>query len=265
MGVDFVIAQGCPPKEQFTTEGLLQRVKAADRAKVIREVYAKEKENRPADQMGFEMVYRRADGQQETTLIKISELDALASQLAGWEGHCQTCPANRGRGAFGCIGTVNYPISAQAEVWMLSRLPNIAEPVPYLLLQQGPQMGNTGARAEDLRDQHPGVFFESASPLKREYDEMDVTGEQLFELLFLLGPIPPKRAVMILLFMGAIRRDMDADTLMKLSPAQLAYRERYPFLLEATAADDSSIRELKAFFQALYTAWLLDREVWLDV
>lgn len=265
MGVDFVISQGCLPKEQFTTPGLLQRVKAAERAKVIRELYAQEKEHRPADQMGFEMIYRTADGEQATTLIKLDELDALADELTGWDSHCQHCPANRGRGAFGCIGTVNYPISAQAEVWMLSRLPNISEPIPYLLLQQGPQMGNTGARAEDLRDQHPGVFFESASPLKRQYDEMDVTGEQLFELLFLLGAVQPKRAVMILLFMGAIRRDMDAGTLMKLSPAQLQHRDLYPFLLEPGPADDKSIRELKAFFQALYTAWLLDREVYLDV
>ena len=53
----------------------------------------------------------------------------------------------------------------------------------------------------------------------RRFPEMNVTGEQLFELLFLLGDVQPKRAVMILLFMGGITREMEADELMNMTPA----------------------------------------------
>jgi hypothetical protein len=265
MGVDYIINYNCPVKEQFGNEGLLQRAKAAERGRIIREVYAQEKEQRRAEDMGFEMIYRNALGEQETTIITVEELDQLAGELAGFEQYCKDCPANRLKKPFGCIGNVNYPISGQGEVWMLQRLPDETTPIPFLLLQQGRQMGNTGLQAEDLRDNHPGIFFESTAPLKREYPEMDVTGEQLFELMFLLGPIQPKRAVMILLFIAAIQRDMDADKLMNLTPAQANYAQTYPFLLPAEAGDDQTIRDLKGFFQALYLAWLLDRDVWVDV
>lgn len=265
MGVDFMINYNCPVKEQFGNEGLLQRVKAGDRARIIRDVYAKEKENRRAEDMGFEMVYRNAQGEQETTVIKVDELDALSKEIEGYDKYCADCPANRLKRPYGCIGNVNYPISGVSEVWMLQNLPDPSAPIPFLLLQQGRQMGNTGVQAEDLRDNHPGVFFESTAPLKREYPEMDVTGEQLFELMFLLGPVQPKRAVMILLFMGAIQRDMEADKLMALTPAQSSYGQQYPFLLTTQRDTDQSIRDLTGFFHALYTAWLLDRDVWVDV
>ena len=130
-------------------------------------------------------------------------------------------------------GTINYPISQQAEVWMLEQLPGPEEPLAFLLLKQGPEMGNTGERAEGLRDDHPGVFFESAQTLMRRFPEMNVTGEQLFELLFLLGDVQPKRAVMILLFMGAITRQLEAHELMNLTPATPETAEKYPFLAEA--------------------------------
>ena len=215
--------------------------------------------------MGFEMVYRNAQGEEETTIVQVSDLDDLRSELDGFEHHCEGCPANRLKRSFGCIGAVNYPISGRAEVWMLEQLPTPDEPVPFLLLQQGRDMGNTGAQAEGLRGGHPGVFFESPTIIKRQYEEMDVTGEQLFELLFLLGDIQPKRGIMIMLFMEAIHRDMQADELMALTPAQQNYAAKYPFLLDGRGDDDASIRDLKGFFHALYIAWLLDKNVILDV
>jgi hypothetical protein len=265
MGVDYMIGFGCVPKERFTSDGLLLRVKAGERAEIVREFYRQAKEQRRDEHMGFEMIRRTAEGEEESEIIRLDELARLWKELEGFEDYCQNCPANRAGKAFGCIGSINYPISGRAEVWMLSRLPSPDDPIPFLLLQQGREMGNTGESAEGLRENHPGVFFQSPEVVARKYDEFVVTGEQLFELMFLLGAIQPKRAVLILLFMGAIRRDIPADELMAMTPAPPDAAQKYPFLLQPESDDDQSIRGLKAFFRTLHLAWQLDRDVLLDV
>jgi hypothetical protein len=265
MGVDYMIGHGCVPKEQFTSDGLLLRVKAGERAAIVREFYKLQHEQRRDQDMGFELTRSTAAGEEDTQLIRLDDLTRLYKELEGYEQSCVGCPANGFKKDFGCIGSVNYPISGRAEVWMLQRLPNIDEPIPFLLLQQGRDLGNTGQRAAGLRSNQPGVFFQSPEVVARQYEEFDVTGEQMFELLFLLGAIQPKRAVLILMFMGAIQRDLPADELMAMTPAPPDAAEKYPFLLKPEDSDDQSIRDLRAFFRTLYLAWQLDRDVLLDV
>lgn len=265
MGVDYAIGYGCVPKEMFTTQGLIERVKAGKRAETIREFYKSAGETRADEDMGFEMTYRTADGDANTEVIRIDELEAQHQALIPYQSHCEGCPANRTGQPFGCIGNVNYPISGKAEVWLLQNLPSEEEPLPFLLLKEGREMGNTGALAADLRQNSPGIFFESTDSIYRQYEEMDVSGEQLFELMFLLGDIQPKRAHMILMFVGAIDRSLDAQSLFDLVPAPADAAERFPFLLKFEDSDDTTIRDLKKFFHALYRAWLLNREVTLDV
>lgn len=265
MGADFVIQYGCVPKEAFTTDGLLSRVKSGERAKAIERFYRQNGDQRPAEEMGFEMVYRTMDGGEEKEVLHLDDLNAQRAELTPYEVHCAGCPANALNRPFGCIGTVNYPLSAKAEFWMLQQLPAPEQPVPFLLLMQGRDFGNTGERAEGLRDNAPGVFFESEHPLARRYDEMDVTGEQLFELLFLGGTIPPKRATMILLFLGGLSQEIAPNELMALNPAPSDFAQSYPFILTESADDDASIRDLKRFLYALYFGVMLDRDVMLDV
>ncbi|HLA43865.1 MAG TPA: hypothetical protein VJZ27_10535, partial [Aggregatilineales bacterium] len=221
MGVDYMIGYGCVPKEVFTSEGILERVKGGERAKRVQDFYAEHGERRRPEDMGFEMTYRTASGEEQTEILNLEDLIKKRAELEPYEHHCTGCPANRIGKPFGCIGSINYPISERAEYWMLSQLPNENEPLPYLLLMQGRDMGNTGESATELRRNNPGVFFESSASLVRRYPEMEVTGEQLFELLFLLGPIQPKRAVMILIFMHTIERNMEAGELMHMTTTPL--------------------------------------------
>jgi hypothetical protein len=95
---------------------------------------------------------------------------------------------------------------------------------------------------------------------------MEITADQLFELFFLMGnSIPAKRLVMILLFVNAIPRNLEAHELMSLTPVPPDAAQHIPFLLRPEPNDDVSIRDLKGFFHALYRAYTLDREVLLDV
>ncbi|MFP4323552.1 MAG: hypothetical protein ACLFTK_13955 [Anaerolineales bacterium] len=265
MGVDYSIGYGCVPKEALTTEGLISRVKAGERAQLIEQAYRTQGDTRAADEMGFEMIYRSADGDESRRIVRLNDLREMNAELEAYAHHCQGCPANVLGTAFGCIGSINYPISAAAEIWMLQQLPGPEHPVPFLLLKQGPEYGNTGRQAARLRADNPGVFFENAEPLARRFEDVQVSAEQLFELMFLLGNIPPKRAVMILLFLGGLSPEIRPDALMALTPPPENAAQQYPFLLAPEDTDDASIRDLKAFLKTLHMAVMLDRPVLLDV
>ena len=263
MGIDTVITYGCVPKERFTTQGLLERIKAGERAQEFIQFYRVNNDTRPIDEMGGEVMLRSADGEEEVKTIMVKDLLAQRAELGDVEQHCAGCPANRSGAPFGCIGRINYPISQLAEVWMLAQLPDQQDPLPFLLLTRAEEFGFTGKVAHQLRGDSPGVIFETLDTLGRRFSTMEITGNQLFELFFLMGEvIPIKRAVMILLFMHAIPRDLDADKLMSLTPAPA---DPLPFLHQHEDSDDASIRDIKNFLHALYLAYTLDRELYVDV
>lgn len=264
MGIDYVIGYGCVPKEHLTSEGIIERLKAGKRAATLIDFYRQNNDNRPVEEMGGEFTRRSADGEEITEVIRVDDLQTQYAVLDEYAEYCQGCPANVLSDRFGCVGNINYPISQAVELWLLHRLPDPTEALPFLLLTKAEEFGLTGETARGLRD-NVGIIFQDPDTLGREYPEMKITTDQLFELMFLLGPIQPKRAVMILMYTGAIQRDLEADAMMALTPAPPDAAERFPFLLRIVDGDDASMREYKRFLLALYTAWTLDRELVLDV
>lgn len=266
MGIDYMIDFGCVPKEMLTSEGLLERIKAGDRAQSIIDFYRSNGDNRPIEDMGGEFMRRAAIGDEETSTIYVKDLLALHQDLEPYATYCEGCPANRTGQRFGCVGRIGYPISQAAEVWLLSKLPTPEEPLPFLLLTKAEEFGYKGDTAGALREANPGIIFQSVDQLARRYPEMDITGNQLFELFFLLGNIIPlKRMVMIMMFVGAFDRNLEAHQLMNLTPTPDDAATQFPFQMKITDADDASIRDFKAFFHAMYLAWTLNREIRIDV
>ncbi|NLX09121.1 MAG: hypothetical protein GXY36_05660 [Chloroflexi bacterium] len=267
MGIDYIIHYGCEPKRALTTEGILERLKGRDRALKIIELYRQRGDDRPPARMGFEMVRRLPDGAEETQIVVVQDLLDAAGELEPWEPYCAGCPANRAGRPFGCIGTINYPISARAERWLLEQLPDNDEPLPYMLLQKALQeMGYTGTTAASLRQQ-TGVFFEGPHTLVRDFGGFTVSGDQVFELLFLSGPIRPAHATLLLQFFGGIPRDLEADTIMQLAvpPSQEWIDEHTPLLVGPRPTDDESTVAIKEFLHALHIGYRLAVPVLLDV
>ncbi|MBN2304311.1 MAG: hypothetical protein JXQ72_07545 [Anaerolineae bacterium] len=267
MGADFVIHYGCAPKQALTLAGLVGRLKGRDRAAAIIQLYRDEGDERAPANMGFEMVRRLPDGSEEKEVIVVQDLLDAADELTTWESHCTGCPANRAGSPFGCMGTINYPISVFAERWLLDQLPDSDAPLPYIWLQRAvSDMQHARESAAPLRTP-PGVFFESPDALGRDLGALRVTGDTVFEMLFLSGPIQPAYGSMLLQFFGGISRDLDADVIMQLAapPSGEWIDAHAPFLLRPDAADNETIRTLKEFFKALYMAFRLQVPVLLDV
>ncbi len=266
MGIDYIIDYDCAPKRALSVAGLMGRLKGRDRAQAVIQLYRDEGDMRPPSQMGFEMVRRTPDGTEETEIVVVQDMLDAAEELVPWEPYCEGCPANAAQAPFGCIGAINYPISTAAERWLLDRLANSDHPLPYMLLQRAIRdMGYKGEAAHPLRMQS-GVFLESPEPLERDLEALRINGDQVFEMLFLSGPIQPAHGTLLLQFFGAISQDLDADVMMRLAdpPSDAWVAEQVPFLL-AHEGGDETIRALIAFFLALYTAFRLRVPVLLDV
>jgi hypothetical protein len=166
---------------------------------------------------------------------------------------------------FGCIGQIEYPISGKAEVWLLSQLPSVDEPLPWLLLRQGvEEIRSDGGRVTAMRGGGQ-PYFQEQGVLARSMGEFTINTNQVFEMLFLVGHIKPSYAAMLLIFFKVIRRDMEAEAIMSLAKSPDDAFERYPPLLKPEQDDDSSITQLKGFFRALYLAWGLNVRLLLDV
>lgn len=267
MGIDYIIDYKCAPKDALTLAGLMGRLKGRDRAQAVIQLYREEGDQRPPDEMGFEMVRHLPDGSEEVEVIIVQDLLDAAEELIPWEDHCVDCPANQLGVAFGCTGTINYPISEQAERWLLAQLPDNEHPLVFTLIQRMMrEMTFTGDTAAQLRA-NEGVFFEADQAPEHELGHVVIDGNQVFEMLFLSGPIQPAHGALLLQFFGGISQDLDADHMVQLAdPPSLAWiDERIPYLHEPGTGDDGTVLSLKEFFRAVHTAYRLDVAVLLDV
>jgi hypothetical protein len=267
MGIDYIIHYDCEPKQALTLEGMMGRLKGRERAQAIIQLYREEGDQRPPSEMGFEMVRRLPDGKEETEIVVVQDLLDAAQELVPWEPYCTNCPANHLGTSFGCVNTINYPISAQGERWLLDQLPDNEHPLIFMLLQSAlREMRYAGHSAAQLRAR-PGVFFASEQAPTRELGHIQIGADQVFEMLFLSGPIQPAHGSMLLQFFGGVSQDLDADVMMQLAqpPSREWIADHIPFQHSVTPGDDGTILTLKEFFRALHIAYTLGVPVLLDV
>jgi len=265
MAIDYTIGYDCVPKQTLTAEGIMERLKGAERARAIIKLFRENGDDRPPSKMGFEFSRMTPEGEEENTVIVVQDLLDEAAELEPLAHHCTGCPANRTGTPFGCIGFIQYPISRDAERWMLNRLPVPDDTLVWLLLKQGVQeFKYDGASVKPLRAADD-TYFEERMVFQRKLGEFSIDSNQLFEMIFAVGNIQPNHGALLLLFLHAITRELEADDLMHITPAPADAAEKMPFLLSVEEDEDITIAELKDFLHALYIAWKLDVPLTLDV
>jgi len=264
MAIDYIIDYDCIPKQTLTTDGILERLKGLERAETIIAIYRREGDNRPPSEMGFEFTVSTPDGQQETKTIVVQDLLDAGEQLKPLQGYCELCPANRTGKPFGCIGFVQYPVSARGEAWLLNNLPVPDDALVWLLLKQGiEEFQYDGKLVETLRFD-TDAYFELRTTPSRKLGEFTISSDQVFEMIFSVGNITPNHGAILLLFFNGLTRDLEASEIMSITPAPPDAEQKYLFKLKLSDEDDQTISELKEFFHALYIAWRLSVPVIVD-
>lgn len=273
MGIDTVINFPCIPKDVLTTEGILERLKMQDRAEAVIRVYREQGDLRPTTEIGFEVTRRSADGTMSTETVIVSEALESAKELDEVAPHCIGCPANRANRPFGCITTINYPISEAGEIWLLKQLPQDNSPLLHLLRRGIDEYGYDGETVRQLRQQ-PGIYFESDESLGRPYvdQELIATTDMLFEMMFMVGHIQPGHAAILLLFFNVIPRDdLTADDIFWLVNGNTISTDadktasELPLLLKFSTDDDPSLLDFKHTLHALYIAYTLNVSLLVDI
>lgn len=272
MAIDYIVEYDCVPKRALSANGIRERLKERARAEEVIEWFRAAGDTREPAQMGFEFSHSTPGDPGDKQLIVVQDLLDHAAALDDYESHCASCPANRRGNAYGCIGFIQYPITARAETWLLERLPVPDEPLVWLLLKQGIQkLGYDGASLRALReadgdvDAQARTYFELPIAPERRLGELRVSGDQALEMIFGVGErVIPNHAGVLLLFFGAIERDLEAEAIQRISSFDTSMRERIPFEMDIGVNADACIREFIAFFHALYCAWKLNVSLYLD-
>lgn len=263
MAIETIIDFPCIPKDILTTEGLLERLKARDRAEAMLKLYRQQGDHRPAEEIGFELTRRSSTGDEITESVMVSDLLVEAAILDEVSEHCYGCPVNRTNEPFGCVSSINYPLSEAGELWLLRQLPRSGSPLLHILLRGIEEYNYDGETARPLRHQE-GVYMVSHDTLARPYVEEDniITSDQIFEMLFMVGTIQAGHAAMLLLFFNIIPRDdLTPDDIFWLMNGGIISAEadgvadELPLVLAFSEEDDSTVRDFKHFFHALYLAY----------
>ncbi len=264
MAIETIIEFSCIPKDILTTDGMLERLKARDRAEAMIKLYREQGDHRPAEEIGFELTKRSSDGEEMTETIMVGDLLAEAAILDEVSEHCYGCPVNRTNQPFGCVASINYPLSEAGELWLLQKLPRSGHPLLHIMLRGIEEYNYDGETARPLRHQE-GVYMVSHDTLARPYVEEDniVTSDQIFEMLFMVGNIQPGHAAMILLFFNIIPRDdLTPDDIFWLMNGGVIsvdadkVEDELPLLIRFDEEDDATIRDFKHFFHALFLAYV---------
>lgn len=254
MAIDYTIQYDCVPRRELGSDGILELLKEQERAQLIIRMYRDSADYRPPSEMGYEFTRTGPEGDEGTQLMVVQDVLDRVQQLDDLAHHCANCPANRLGKPYGCSGFIQYPLSAMGEAWLLNRLPGPENALLWLLLKQG--IDNFMYDGQDMAvlRQLSDTYFEDRQTPARRLGEFDVNGNQVFEMTFTVGDITANHAGVLLLFYGAIRRDLEADAIMQIGQASY---EDFPFLLEPERTDDRTVDELKSFLNALYVAWAL--------
>lgn len=248
MGIDYVIDLDCEPKRVLGVATILDLVKSRDRGMAALQLARTSKGTRVPTALPVETVVRgRIERVEETTvqslLDRAAPLDAQAS-------HCVSCPANRESSTgYGCYRSIPYPIPVEAEEWLLMRLPDDLQSTTagWMLAGALADFGWDGRPAAVLRGRGR-TFFESDSAPRVDWGSVSLSGDQLFQMLFLVGPLSPSHALMMALFLGVLPHSMD--------PIDLKDATRRDHWLERAAIPSVSpaIDPLAEFLRALSVA-----------
>ncbi len=261
MGIDYVVDYDCEPKKALGLDHILDLLKDRSRALAALELLKNQgMSDVPIDQLEFEFVARTPDGDLAPRRVKVKTVLDRAAALEEFAPACDHCPANNTGRAYGCVGSIGYPLSHVGEVWLLGRVQR--GPGSDLLKALMKEITLDGSDIAKMRAAGE-TFFESRTAPQRSDLGFELATDQLLEVIFCKGHLVPSHAAIILIALSALRLERPVPDQAKLPPgsAMLVGRDEHGHetaqlfdIPPPGERDDDTIRELKAFFRALFLA-----------
>jgi len=255
MAIDYYGRFPCKVRDAVDERALLNMEKARNRAEAVIEMMRADTGSHndlPPSEWTFDVLVRGPEGEQRQT-VRVGDLLQTAAPLAQLASHCEGCPFQFNGWDFGCGGAINYPISAAAENWLMSCLPdNLDSHAGKFFVRAINDYGFDGVGAQAARQR--GDIFESPQAAVRKWGSLfskktAVTSNQIFHMLFGVGhlsPIHAKSAAHILGFVDEAGQPVNGAG------------------QQANASDDDGTRQMKAFLRVAAAAGTRGTEVFVD-
>jgi hypothetical protein len=178
-------------------------------------------------------------GATETT-VKLHDLLQDPAPLDTLAVNCRGCQANLQNRDFGCGGAIHYPITAAAEQWLLSRLPDdLNSPRGRFLTRALKDLNFDGAAIDAARSRKE--LYAAARPVERKwggsiFSRTRLTSSQVLHVLIGSGSLEPTHAKFVAYFLGFMTEAFAIDD----SPNN-----------QPSSTDEPRIAELKRFMSAV--------------
>lgn len=261
MAIDYVLAMGCEPQKQLGIERLVGLHRTRILARSALAAMRDDGETREPKDIEIQLTMRKPEGDTARGVTLQDLLDESAP-LDEVTAHCSTCPAGLPR-ELACHRRISYPIREHVEAWLMRRLPQQLGCTAGALLVRGlGELGWDGEPVAKLRASGT-TYFESRAPYgvrwQGEDGTIEISSDQLFQMMFMVGHLAPTHCLMLSLFFGLIPHDI---SLHELKDAEGRTRALDAAILPTEV--DPETEQLAAFLRTLAVAARLDVSILID-
>ncbi len=261
MAIDYVLAMGCEPQRTLGVERLVELHRTRVLARSALAHMREDGDQRGAGEIEVQLTVRKPDGDSARG-VTLKDLMDEASPLDAVAAHCANCPAELPR-EFACHRRIRYPIPEHVEAWMMARLPTALGCTAGAMLVRGlGEFGWDGAVTAKLRAAGT-TYFESRAPYGVRWEgdgaPIEISSDQLFQMMFMVGNLAPTHCLMLALFCGVIPHDISLHDL-----KDQAGRARVLDLANVAVEADPDIEQVAAFLRMLAIAARHDVGILID-
>jgi len=261
MAIDYVLATGCGPQQELGIDRLVELNRTRILARSALAHMREDGDARAPSEIEVQLTMRKPDGDSARG-VTLQDLLDESTPLDTVTTACVACPAKLPR-ELACHRRIRYPIPEHVEAWLMARLPDTLGCTAGALLVRGlGEFGWDGAPTAKLRASGT-TYFESRAPygVRWQGDDgtIEISSDQLFQMMFMVGNLAPTHCLMLALFFGVIPHDISLHDL-----KDDAGRARALDSATVATEADADIEQIAAFLRMLAVAARLDASVLID-
>ena len=261
MAIDYLLGVRCEPQERLGVERLVQMNRTRILARSALAHMRQDGDQRAPKDIEIQLTMRTTVGDSAKG-VTLQDLIDESDPLDVVAEYCAKCPAELPR-EFACHRRIRYPIPERVEQWLMARLPeNLGCTAGALLVRGLGEFGWDGSPTAKLRAAGD-TYFESRVAYGVRWESpdgtIDISSDQLFQMMFLVGHHAPTHSLMLALFCGVIPHDTSLHDLKDPEGRARALARSY-----LAPEPDPDIEQFAAFLRALAVAARLEVPILVD-
>jgi hypothetical protein len=261
MAIDYLLGVRCEPQQRLGVERLVVMNRTRILARSALAHMREDGDQRAPKDIEIQLTTRTAGGDSARGVTLQDLLDESGGLDIVGE-YCKQCPAELGH-EFACHRRIRYPLPERVEQWLMARLPeNLGCTAGALLVRGLGEFNWDGAPTAKLRAAGD-TYFESRVAYGVRWEgpngTIEISSDQLFQMMFLVGHLAPTHSLMLALFCGVIPHDTSLHDLKDQAGRSRALAAAY-----VAPEADPEIEQVAAFLRALATAARLEVPILVD-